>query len=407
MKKLFLTILFLFFTITCFAQISITKDIDKQIYRTQLGEDNDEVSIDFTTSPKINLTKWNKENTISLKLPDGLINSNIPTLSGNKLEIKDSKIGFYFNPDGVDNLKFGLILYEKPATNTWSFQLEGWEEFNFWYQRPYANFDNNDASSWEYIDGEVHQRLPGMSGAWAVCHKTKKDHILGQTNFRIGTFGIFQRPKFVDADGNYVWGDIGIKNGIYTLTCSQAFLNIAKYPIKVNDTFGSTDISSTLNSSRLRGTRYSPASSGTVTTISTYCNNSSGTHQVAMYSDDAVNTTPQALLTVSPSSLNNTLGTWVEHDVADYSVVGSTPYWLCRWGAAAYNVYYLSTGGAGGDLTGLTFPTWPDPFPDAWSTATAYQYAIYATYTPSGGGVSQYLGSPVLNNTGLNNWTQE
>lgn len=392
-KLAVLSILCLVFVPNCFADIGKVKD--KQIYKTSLGADADEViigdkaSVDF--KQQVTFTKWkNKngipENSLTIKAPDGLIAANTPTLTNGKVEVKDTKTGFYFNsdPDNTDNFKFGLILYEKPTTNTWSFQLEDWEEFDFWYQRPYLNFNNEDGSSWEIIDGERHERLPAMSGAWAVCHRTKKNYIVGQANYKIGTFGIFQRPKFIDANGAWVWADLFIENGVYTVTVPQSFLDNAVYPVKANDTFGSTDITSFLNSSRLRGTRYSPSSSGTVTAISVYTNNSSGTHQVAMYSDDAVNTTPEALLTSSPSSLNNLATSWVEHDVADYAVVSGAPYWLCRWPNVSANVYYLSTGGTSGNKTGDTFPTWPNPFADAWSAAEAYQYAIYATYTVSG-----------------------
>ena len=394
-KKLFLTILFCLITSVCFAQTKIstfTKDTGKQVYRCTLGEENDEVvigdtSVSSTFKPQITFTKWNKENSLTIKPLFDIPNATT-SLIGNKIEYKGGKIGWYANPDG-ENMKFGIILYEKPTTNTWSFQLEGWEEFDFWYQKPLANLNQEDLSSWEFDpDGSKINRLPSFSFSYAVYHKTKKNHVLGLTNYKTGLVGFFLLPKFIDADGKLVWAEkLEIKDGIYTIVVPQKFLDEAKYPIKVNDTFGySTTGGATAHDTTLAISYQAiPASSGAVTKITVY-RGQSGNTLAAIYNDNGSNA-PGTLLSDVGYAYG---GGWVWFDITiSANIVGSTKYWLCMDGdaegglKALYNDTGVSKSGSWNPTYGTT-TSFIDPHPGFTATYTR-DYCIYATYTPSGG----------------------
>ena len=82
------------------------------------------------------------------------------------------------------------------------------------------------------------ERPLDVDGSIVVYHKTKHDHIVGYKNYRIGKVLHIPRPKAIDKDGNWVWCDIRAKDGVYTRTIPQSFLDSAVYPIIINDTFG-------------------------------------------------------------------------------------------------------------------------------------------------------------------------
>jgi hypothetical protein len=413
MKKLFLTFLILLFATNCFAQTkiaNITKDTGKQIYRCTLGEENDEVVIgdelltgNVNLSPKVKFTKWNKENSLSIKIPDGLISNLRPTLNAQtkELVIKDSKIGFYFNRADDINFKFGLIFYEKPTTNTWSFQLEGWEEFDFFYQPPLANV-NPDGSTWEYRD-EINQkglckRPVNVSGSWAVYHKTKRDYIIGKTNYKTGKFCHIYNVVFIDADGKQIRIIPQIANGIYSITVPQGFLDDAKYPIRANDTYGITGVAGTSGNFEWGEIFFRPtgtiSASGTVTkiTMSWLLNDSGSSNnvRVALYSHDAVNDMPESLLVASASTeITTYYDALKDFTVADTSVTSGSYYWMAIY-ADDYDLKYYYDDGTGTGRAGAinsTYPTMLASPGNTWNDGpwTNFNMSIYATYTPSGG----------------------
>src|SRR3990167_5116992 len=183
----------------CFAQSRIIKKgIDEQTYRTQLGEEADDViigdeKIPSVFKPEITFTRWNKENFLRIKPSLALtsqLSSAVVSFINNKIEYKNSKMGWYANPDpdNKDNFKFGLIFYEKPTTNTWSFQLEGWEDFDFHYTGIIEGERLWDGEQWVIQNAEnpTGYFIEKMLGAWIIRHKTKRNYEIGKTNYQSG-----------------------------------------------------------------------------------------------------------------------------------------------------------------------------------------------------------------------------
>ena len=373
----------------------IIKDKDKQIYKTTLGSDNDEVIIGDDKSaffkPQIKFTKWNKENSLTLKVPDTLIPNATQSLVNGKLEYKNSKIGFYFNPDpdNSDNFKFGLILYEKPTTNIWSFQLEGWEEFDFFYQPPLKNV-NADGSTWEYSGDGIDNRPAAVTGSYATYHKTKKNYEIGGTNYKTGKFGHYYRPKFIDSNGVTVWANLDIKDGTVTITIPQEFLDKATYPVKANDTFGYiTAGASYINSSYIRTSIFTLSVTANITGLSYYISEGSASQDTAaaIYDDDATGSEAGTLMGSSDVMAGTTGPGWRNATITLNNLLAGN-WWLAHWQVSARDCYYDAIGN-GASFAG-TFSTWPNPAgtPDKNDTK---QYSIYATYTAGGGAYTGWV----------------
>jgi len=325
-------------------------------------------------------------------LKSSIASSAVTSFIDNKIEHKNAKIGWYANrdPDNEDNFKFGIILYEKPAANVFQFQLEGWKNFDFFLQSPLKN-ENPDGSTWEDNGlGGISKRPIDVNGSYAVYHKTKANHIVGQTNYETGKFCHIYRPKFIDANGDMVWVDLKIIGGDYIITIPQEFLNTAKYPIKANDTFGYNTIGASSDTNAniqiLCKSTSTPGSSGTLTSVTFHARiYSTGSPELnpALYSD--VSGTPTARLAYlnSGGTVCGANYAWVTTKLSYGSIASGTQYWIgMKSGVDGvnYEVHYDS----GIDETSYnTNSTWGDPF--SIQGTISQRRSIYATFTPSGG----------------------
>lgn len=176
------------------------------------------------------------------------------------LDLPDRKIEWYQDKKSTGEntwrslLKWVIHLKTKPLTNKYSLKLGGnWQDFNFRYQTPFPNPTEfvKDGEEWlrqETIPGAPgfnHRRPRKVDGSYSVKHKTKRDHIIGQKNYRTGKVLHIYVPKATDANNKSVWCNLYIEKGIYTVTISQEFLDEAIYPVIVNDTFGYATIGGT------------------------------------------------------------------------------------------------------------------------------------------------------------------
>ena len=238
--KILITLLFLCITSQCFGISAITHNTQDSTYRIMVGANEVIIGNDKNITevePHITVTRWNKENSISISAPANLINSTVGALSGEKVEIKDSKTGWYANqnPDNLEQMKFGLILYEKPITNTWVFGISGHEGLKL-NLRPPFNKDNGDGTKTLTTSGGVGEHAYSyiVSSETITGKLSKEGSLLDETNSK--HFLSILRPKFIDNRGDWVWADLEIKDSNYIITVDQEFLDKAVYPVKVNDT---------------------------------------------------------------------------------------------------------------------------------------------------------------------------
>ena len=195
-----------------------------ELYKSTLAEHSVDVTIGEEKSaafvPKITLSKWAGAGLLGISLDKSftakstLVSSeNAAKETQSALTVEDNDVGFYVLPYDSDVLKFGLILKTKPATNTFSFQLEGYEQFNIFRIPSY------------YKDGVSTNAQ--AAGGFALKHKTNANP----------DFGMFLPIIFIDANGWKITPKFSIINGVYKIEIPQDYLDKAVYPIKANDTY--------------------------------------------------------------------------------------------------------------------------------------------------------------------------
>jgi hypothetical protein len=239
------------------------------------------------------------------------------------------------------------------------------------------------------------QMVPAdVNGSYAVYHKTKRNHIIGQTNYMTGKFGHIYCPRFMDANGYFVWGELNIKDGIYTITIPQLFLDKAVYPVKANDTFGYTTVGGTQNTSASTGSMNfirassTPTFNGSLTSLSVYGRTRVGspTFNPAIYSN--VSSLPSARLAYldSGGTAYGASDGWITTNLSYASIVAGTQYWLCfMTGVNAVQNYYYEDAGAANDTRWINAQPTAYPDPAGSDGGEPSKTSIYATYTASGG----------------------
>lgn len=325
--------------------------------------------------PEITLKKWNDEESISIAYED-VKTSGDRGMFSDKVEWKDGKEEVHAYPvEG--GFEIEVVLNEAPASNVFDFKLTGWEDLDFIYtpeltEKEKALGINQDENT---------------IGSYAVYHKTKKNHVLGETNYGNGKLYHIYRPKIIDANDAWVWGTLEYEDGVLTVIVPTDFLATATYPVKVDPTIGNTNIGAfNAATPAMICSVYSTTESSPVTSMTMYANQDAGnTVAGAIYSDNA--TFPNALVA---QDTGNTSGTgsaaWLTVNIST-TLTGSTPYWLCTWGSDSRTIYW-DTGTANqytNEAGVSTFESWPNPFPTVGPVQFARALSVYVTYTSAGG----------------------
>lgn len=349
----------------------------------------------------VRMERWNGEASIEIAAPDALVDDDTAEVIGDELVVKDAKRGMYFKTFDDETFKFGLLLYEKPLVNSWTFNMAGHESFDFFFQPALAN-KNEDGSTWENSEwGGKRTRPADVNNSYAVYHKTKRDHVIGQTNYATGKFCHIYRPKFIDANGATAWGDINIENGQYTVSCPQSFLDSAVYPIKANDTVGYTTLGGSDDSGNVDlfyswEANSNPSSSGTLTSMTMAYWHSGGTakSKYALYSDDTgvspneplnlITNSGTAEFTITRTTKpTSDLGTWTTANTGAASIVSGTKYWLATNNndGSVNNAY--DSGATAEVIAGSSLYSVFPPDPTTASFQASLKLSFYYTYTPS------------------------
>ncbi|MFA6097550.1 MAG: hypothetical protein WC788_08075 [Candidatus Paceibacterota bacterium] len=338
--------------------------------------------------PQVKLCRWSNEVNFSVRLIDTEVGEETVKTDKDKIiwEKGNIKIENYDYVEGEGGYKLVWFLKKKPQTNKVEFTIQS-KGLDFFYQP--------ELTPEEIAEGAF--RPPEVVGSYAVYHQTKGGMVdkFGKAYATGKAFHIY-RPHLFDSNGLEAWGNLHIENGIYSVEIPQDFLDNAVYPIRSNDTFGYTTIGASKTANvginSIRTWTHSPASSGTVTSISIYCTGRNDAYPTKYIR-------PVIYLDSSKARLGDgsqitvtdfTTPVWYSGNVSS-SVTSSTNYRIGEWlgvetgGSYSIQFYYD---------TGLTMyidnyayhatNTPVDPLVDDSSTANI-KASIYATYTPSGG----------------------
>ena len=341
--------------------------------------------------PEITLSRWWGETQMTVT-PVGLYATGTRPLFTNRVEWKGNKQEVHAYPlDAKEGMEDGgfeieVVLNSKPASNIFDFAISGAEELDFFYQL--------ELTPEEIAEGN--SRPENVVGSYAVYHKMKSNHRIGSTNYATGKAFHIYRPKAIDANGVEVWADLHIENGILTVTVPQKFLDDAVYPVRVDPTFGYTNIgvsSSAFTQDNVRISRpgTSPASDGTLNSISLYSNDATPDPDTA-WRPVFYNDTTLALITTGAED-DLTGASWHTKAVTEVSIVSSVSYGIGLWVEGAigdsWPAVYDTVVGVEDyrvDRDALTYHATNnpnDPFVVDGTGIVDRRYSIYATYTPT------------------------
>ncbi len=321
--------------------------------------------------PKVIFSKWNDE--IRLSVSYGKVEaSGDRDLLSDKMKWKgvDEEVHAYPLENG--DFEIEVVLNKKPDTNVFEFQLDGYEDLDFWYQP--------ELTQTELDEGAF--RPENVVGSYAVYHKVKANHIIGQTNYQTGKAYHIYRPKVIDDNGVEVWGELNYNNGILSVIVPQGYLDNAKYPVRVDPTFGFTDVGGTtsLGQDRASVSKFTLSEDGDVTKMTTYAwkhTAGDGVLGTAIY-DDAVTSNPEDFQAEdSGDAITTTAEAWLDTTITVSLTTGD--YWLAGWGNPFAN-FKFDSGGDFANKDGETYETWADPYGTP-SFESDRKISIYATYT--------------------------
>ena len=264
MRKLSILLAVLLYSISWAASASkVTPIVDRKAYYL---DDSSSITVgnlgkanEFQAHVKMGF--WGGEDSISLH-EEGVKGK--PTLKNEviTLDLAKRKLEWFEGSGNIGGVRTNSLLHwvevlkEKPASNKWSLKISDGGQFNYYYQTKFTDKATNipgsvleyferDGEDWvrlNYPTGRFIERPLDIDGSIAVYHKTKKNHRVGGKNYRTGKVLHIPRPTATDAKGKSVLCDIQVKDGIYTRTIPQQFLDSVAYPIIVNDTLGYTSI---------------------------------------------------------------------------------------------------------------------------------------------------------------------
>ena len=340
--------------------------------------------------PKMVLSKWDDEIRLGVSYSK-VKGQGDRNLLSNKIEWKDAKEEVHAYPIDNKNFEFEIVLKEKPDTNVFDFTIDGYENLDFFYQPTLTQ---------QEIDEGV-DRPENVVGSYAVYHKTKKNHRVGDTNYATGKAFHIYRPKVIDSNGLEQWAELNYETGILRVTVSQNFLDNAIYPVRVDPTFGDTDGGASCDGSFIHSVTSVTAVAGNVTEIVSKIDAVSGSHtiEVGLWTDNA--SYPDSLL-INGASVAVPNRVSVACDNATYTSSTVSP----SVGVSAGTVWFGPALDVNTENTGeITFdastpvnsyeytaagqPSYngsgpENPFAAGATLRSGRRFSIYATYTVSG-----------------------
>jgi hypothetical protein len=340
--------------------------------------------------PAVTLSKWNGEAAMTVAYGDINAEGSRQFLT-DRVEWKGDTEELHAYPlpaaEGMEDGGFEIEVYlrERPASNDFRFDIEGAEELDFFYQP--------ELTPEEIEAGAV--RPENVVGSYAVFHKTKANHRVGDTNYATGKAYHIYRPKAFAADGSEVWAELAYADGVLTVTVPEKWLESAVYPVRVDPTFGNTTVGASFGAATgLRGNQHtspSDAAGANLVSISVSGRRSTvGTLNIsaALYNSGTTLLVNQSAETTTDGSSGDQ---WWIVSMNTFSLSASTNYRLMIWPSTAgglfgYNFDSCTNCTLSQANTGLTYNTWPNPA--TFVTTIDNLYSLYATYTVAGGGAA-------------------
>jgi len=359
--------------------MNLEKAKDKTEYNVNLQECR--IKIGGKTEkfvPNINASKWNDEAWLNINHPD-VVQSEKEEFGDDKIKLKiGKKTHRYYVKDG--KLEYEIEFESRPDKNTIALDLDFPDGLMFWYQSELTQ---------EEIDGRC-ERPENVVGSYAVYWKKRNN------KYKTGKFCHIYRPKLIDADGNWIWVDIEVKNKKLVFYFDEIWLDNAKYPVVLDPVLGYDTAGASSRGNNTTINRGTPSrTDGIDGVIQTWhCAiaqiGASANVKLAVYDCDQADGNPSSKSLIEQ----------VEYEVAvsddestpasgTKSVIATTWYLLCINMENADT--YIKYDNAGGEK-----PYWykgsivyanqyPNPADTGWASSELSLYSIWVDYEAAGG----------------------
>lgn len=350
--------------------------------------------------PQQKIMRWNNEVNVSLRLVHDEVSPTV-SKSGEKITWEGKKVKAEIYPITEDEggQEFEITLKEQPKSNVIQFTLVD-KGVQYFYQ-PFLKNQNEDGSFWEEDEQEGRIECPAnVGGSYAIYASENKINYTGGKEYKIGKVGHIYRPKIEDANGDWVWGELNIKNGILSVTIPQDFLDKAVYPVKhaAGLTFGYTSIgANNVGYGNFWHGGVFTATAGDIESITTAVGFSGLTSTQNLKFKNAIYLTNNTLVgtTVeenqSITTADNNTTSWRTAAFSSNVTVTATSYALISWSKNFSSSGGMSMKADSGSLTNgrwYNFPSYTGSFPNPYTnykTSSDTNVSIYATYTAGGG----------------------
>lgn len=352
-----------------------------EIYKGKLGTDDVEVGaiVSNKIKPQLKLYKWDGEDSLTVNFPSmGSINKTAATCNGSTVTFKCSagNVMVYVTPEGY--LEYEGLFKSVPWSSV-QLTLTGWEAFDFFYQPP--------LTPEEIAMGAI--RPDNVVGSYAIYHKAKANN-----KYQTGkAFHIF-RPCWIAADGQRLWIDQTIVNGVWNLSWDKAWTDAAAKPLTLDPTLGWSAIGGSTaywNAAFAYSSTIStltPTGVNKLNSIYMYGKNSSRIsgeyHYYYLYGDNGGY--PGTKLTINNSTATMpTTDSWFTSDGdMDYELPISTRVHIVMAvsGTNTFDFYY-DTGISGSNMTYSSDKVFDSPFTKT-GAIDGWRVSIYLSYTESG-----------------------
>jgi len=318
--------------------VGLITAINSSTYAFDLGKRGNvqigDLSKDYF-APSVKFSKWGE---VSLDFGLDTPDKNPPILLNSKELTWHDSSGLYsvsFKPEDPTptaedgGLGFDLIINKKPPSNVITLPI---------------NLSGIDALYQPYLTPTQIARgiiaTKGMEGAYCFYHSTRGNmHPDPATadKFKTGKVGDLYCPLFRDAGGKEFYGDMRIDKGKLTITVPQEWWDAALYPVLVwTETFGNTSVPTYAAGSNAgiqsiwAKALTTPASNGSLTSITAYAQINAGTPSFnpAIYSD--LSGYPNTRLAYVPSGGTPWGATyaWKTTNISFTDLRAGAQYWL-------------------------------------------------------------------------------
>lgn len=316
---------------------------------------------------------WKGEEGLTIKYDLGTPSLTERLADKRKKEVVTEVVDF-----GEGGFKVDVVLYEKPDTNVFCYDIEGYENYDFFYQPP--------LTTEEIAQGA--ERPEEIVGSYAVYHKALKNN-----DYKTGKVAHIPYPYIWEVNNEEATKHraeaFTIEDGRMCVTASREFLETATYPVRIDPTFGYTSVGATTNFAFSANFVYfakgESAESGTVDSIHVYADQTSGSPSFKgglwLVSDLSLVTD-----SVSPTVVVNggTPQWYVSTYVTNPSITALTEYYVGQVSSAGGAIHFYDTvSGEGGYDGGNSYAS-----PTNMSSPlgnTTQKFSIYATYTVDAG----------------------